>query len=241
MPDLTIKPNWAALRPDSVEDAVRVLGTANQVSLGPLQAGDINAMLMGNPVGKLVGQAGMRYAAMAGNQAKGILTWMQDGAPQSFVFQMNPEALDDQVSPQWAETTVPGQNRPQYHFVNGGARKLSFTLHFFYADRRREAIAEMLEQLRQLGQRQEETPGTTALNGPPVLYFYFGRYYQGFRCVLTGLTVRAFDLFDPALLLPMRATADVEFTEVRDTYGGDAVVPVRGQTIGLTAAITRAL
>lgn len=216
--------------PTSLPDTISILGTANAVSFGPLQAGAIAQFLTGGLLGQPVGNAGMQLAASGGRLTKGILMWTTDnGATKTLVFQMNPDAINDKSSPKYATHEVPGQNRPLMHFINGGRRVLSFTLHFFSADRNRETIRNSLEQLRQLAQRPNTTFGDSgARSGPPILFFYFGKTYEGFRCVLTACPIKMFDLFDPVTLLPLQASAEVELTEAFDPTDQIRLVPSSG-------------
>lgn len=228
--------------PTSIADGIAIIGTANQLSLGPLKAGEINAFLMGSSLGESVGIAGMKYAAMGGKLTKGIFVWKNaDRTQGSLVFQMNPEEINDHNAPEYAMMKVPGQNRPQYHFISGGPRTITFALHFFYADRKRDAIAGALTQLRNLGLRERSTfSAPTARPGPPVLYFYFGEYYKGLRCILQKCEIKVFDLFDPATLLPMRATVEIQLDEVVDPLEIVGPIPKRSEVTDLVGSIVAA-
>lgn len=169
---------------------------------------------------KAFNNVGWRYAAAGGKLVKGMFVWFTpNGTLDRFIFQMNPEALDEVISPEWASRSVPGQNRPLYQFVNGGPRQLTFTLHFFYEKRDRYHIKNDLERLRRLTQRSMEVP-VGAFGGPPAVFFYFGDYIRGDRFIVSRLEIKAFDLFDPTLLLPLRAEATITLLEAPDTTEG---------------------
>jgi hypothetical protein len=177
--------------------------------------------LMKTPLEKAVTKVGWKVATAMGELRKGMLAWYgPDGATlHSFKFPMNPEELRDAVSPEYAAHSIPGQGRPSYQFVNGGEREISFKLHFFYRDRDRRKIRDHIRLLQSLTQR---TPGVPkgASGGPPPVYLYFGDFYQGVRCLVTRVEMRAFDLFDPLLLLPLRAEVEISMVEALDTTGG---------------------
>lgn len=173
-------------------------------------------------VGRVLGKAGLKLAASGGNIRKGILIWTEpDGHIEKFVFPMNPEAIRERVEPVYVDTPVPGQNRPLYQFINGGPREVNFKLHFFYQHRRREHVKEEIRTLQSLTQRRyAESEQTGVYQGPPVVSFYFGDYFQGEQFIVTQMEVTAFDLFDPIFLLPMRAEMDVTMVEVMPTTQG---------------------
>lgn len=165
--------------------------------------------------GKLSGQTGLLFAAQGSRVERGILLWERGGLPQQFTFPMNPESISEEVAPDYAEIKVPGQNRPMYQFINGGARSVSFTLNFFYQERRRDAIANQIDALKELTQRSYTGRLEGAYDGPPTLQFIFGAYFTGReRFIVSKLAIKSFDLFDPTFLLPMRADVEVSLLEV---------------------------
>lgn len=191
----------------------------------------INQALQTEP-GKALTKAGMRYAASGGSLRKGILVW--NGGNERLKFHMNPEAITDAKSPVWAETVVPGQNRPMYQFINGGPRELNFTLNYFYNERRREHVRDDIRKLQSLTDR----PGNYATDAggswqgvggqhPPIVYFFFGEYYEGVPFIVSKIQVTSKDLFDPARLLPMRADVDLTLWEVQLNKSSDSA-PVLG-------------
>jgi hypothetical protein len=151
----------------------------------------------------------------------------RDVVQQKLLFQMNPEAISEQLSPDWAEIKAPGQNGPVYQFINGGAREVTFTLNFFYGFRDRSHIKQDLDRLKSLTQRplltrtQNETD-KAALGKAPLVWFYFGKYIPGERFVVKNVKIEASKMFDPLTLLPMLATAELTLAyapEVRDDLG----------------------
>jgi hypothetical protein len=169
--------------------------------------------------GSTLKNAGLLYAAQGGKLRRGIFIWDEPdtGKPARFTFPMNPSAISEELSPNWAETQVPGQNRPMYQFINGGPREVSFTLNFFYQDRRREVIRNQIAALKGLTQRRYTGKLMGAYEGPPAIYFFFGDYFMGERFIVSKISVKAFDLFDPARLLPMRADVEISLLECWDT------------------------
>lgn len=225
----------------SLTQGLNVIGTANGVSLGnipgiaAIRAGSVGALLAHNPVGKELSRAGMRFAATGGNLVRGIFLWETPDGPapyETFVFPMNPEAIRDQLNPKWAEIEVPGQNRPVYHFVNGGARELSFTLHFFYEERDRAKVRDAIEKLQSLTQRPATHTSTGALGKPPALYFYFGEYIRGARFIVKSLSVESKELFDPLTLLPLYSTVEITLAEAPNPAGSNPTLSgFRGGTL----------
>lgn len=214
-------------------DGLAVLGTANSLSvLNAMKAGTINQFLLSMPGMTALPKVGMRLAAVGGNLVKGIFLWRDAGGQASaqtfnkFAFQMNPEEIEEQIEPDWAEIRVPGQNRPVYQFVHGGRREIKFTLNFFYADRNRAKIRDYIRVLQGLATRpniQRQT--VAAIGAPPTVYFYFGRYIQGDRFIVSSVESRVFDMFDPILLLPLRAEVQIRLLEAADTRLADPLKP----------------
>lgn len=138
--------------------------------------------------------------------------------PNKFVFGMNPESIREDSNPTYAETQIPGQNRPMYQFINGGEWNITFTLNFFYAKRRREHVLEEIRTLQDLTQRRYNDPDATGVyQGPPVIFFYFGEYFKGEPFILRRVQVKSFDLFDPVRLLPMRADVELSLSHIMQT------------------------
>lgn len=160
---------------------------------------------------------GMFFAAQGGLLQRGIFTWQEADGMHQFTFPMNPESITETLSPVWAESMVPGQNRPLYAFINGGPREVTFTLNFFYQDRRRDTIRNQIEALKSLTQRRYTGTLSGAYDGPPPIRFYFGDYFRGERFIVSKVQVRAFDLFDPRSLLPLRADVSLTLLEAVDT------------------------
>lgn len=161
-------------------------------------------------------------AAQGGKMTRGHFLWNEPESSRfagqnRFTFPMNPESIEESVEPVYAETTVPGQNRPMYQFINGGPRKLKFTLNFFYESRKRSLIRDQIDALKSLTQRRYTGVLGGAYGGPPPLNFFYGDYFRGERFIVQSLSIRSFDLFDPATLLPMRADVDITLAAVLDT------------------------
>lgn len=189
------------------------------------------------PVGKAVGKAGLKLAASGGKLRKGIFVWKEpDGNIRKFVFPMNPESIRETVAPVYVDTLVPGQNRPLYQFINGGPREVSFKLNFFYAQRAREHVRDEIRTLQNLTQRRYASVEQTGVyQGPPVISFYFGEYFEGTQFIITKADLTAFDLFDPVRLLPMRADMDLSMVEVMPTTQGV------GERVGAGEQIVRSV
>lgn len=207
---------------------------------GAATAGVANAILQqGFANMDVVGTAGIRLAASGGKLVRGLLVWknMTTNQFDKLMFPMNPEEISESITPSWAETQVPGQNAPHYQFINGGPREVSFTLNFFYGmndKRNRDAVRNYIDTLRSLTRRQDgasysagQYRGRPGAGGsPPPLHFYLGQYFRGDRFIISRFEVRAFDLFDPLTLLPMRATVDLTLLEA-ETPDGAARPSVR--------------
>lgn len=218
----------------------RVLAAANAVSGGALAG-----LVLSSPVGAAVTNAGYKYAALGGQIVKGVLAWFDmNGKPQSFAFPINPDSLEETLSPEWATHKAPGQNRPTYHFVHGGERELTFTLHFFYDSPDRRVIRDQLDALRGLTQRPYAHIKQGGGDGPPPVYLYFGEYIRGERFIVKGLKIKVFDLFDPALLLPLRAEVEVSLLEALDPFlvdGNDPRKNLRVQQRGSIDSVIRTI
>jgi len=210
-----------------------VIGMAND-ALGGVKAGELNAFFMGSPLGNIVGKLGMQIAAQGGKLVKGRLQWndplSDNPVLQSLKFPIYPEEITESHRPVYAEFTVPGQNRPIYQFINGGPRELSFTLQFFYENRNRATIRNQIRSLQALTQRSVQSVDRTKFAGPPTVQFLLGSFYTpGDRFIVTEVTMRAFDLFHPLLLLPMRASVDITLLH---TPTGDSGRIAQGTELG---------
>lgn len=218
-----------------------VLGAANGVSFGSvLRGGSLNAFIASQVPG--IGKLGMKYAATGGFLVKGVLIWKNpDGSTYStFAFPMNPESISDSVSPEWAEFRSPGQNRPLYQFAHGGAREVSFTLHFFFEDRDRRKIRDQIQVLQSLARRPLTGNSThTATGSPPAVNFFFGEFFKGERFIVSKVDAQAHTLFDPALLLPLRAEVNIVLLEAPDPTQPPSQVRM-GDRIGSATSIIRA-
>lgn len=178
--------------------------------------------LTGGGANSGLGALGLVLAGEGGSLRRGMLIWNETAGSyrgmNQFTFPMNPASLHISRSPVWAETNVPGQNRPMYQFVNGGAKEIKFTLNFFYADRTREVIRDQMAALESLCDRRYTGELAGAYDGPPPVSFHFGDYFDGReKFIVKSFEVEAFDLFDPRTLLPMRANVDLTLAEVMDT------------------------
>lgn len=201
------------------------------VNLAFIAQSKVTSALSGSG-GDTLKNAGLLYAAQGGRLTRGHFVWTEGAEKQKFTFPMNPSSISESLSPSWAETMVPGQNRPMYQFVNGGPREVSFTLNFFYQDRKRVVIRDQINALKSLTQRRMTGVLAGAYDGPPAFAFHFGEYFKGERFIMSKIQIKAFDLFDPLSLLPLRADVDltmlevVDSTAVRTTGGGENSVNI---------------
>lgn len=185
--------------------------------------------------GDALGKAGMKFAASGGHLRKGVFVWRRPGDPvlKSFKFLMNPESIREAVAPVYAESMAPGQNRPTYQFINGGPREVSFTLKFFYAERKRSHVRDDLRNLQRLTQRPTGGAGYGTFEGPPVIYFFFGEYFDGTPFLVHKVESTAKEMFDPATLLPLRMDVDLTLKEVAPVSGNSRPnLPLSQQTGG---------
>ena len=209
-----------------------VLGTAANDFISDVQARALQKALSLSPARKLLEEGAFRFIALGGKLVKGYFVWTEPqvttvvgsraltGPGQSsFTFMMNPDSISRSTSPTWAEHSVPGQHRPVYQFVNGGQQTLSFKLEFFYAERNRTHIRDQIDTLRSLAEPRGLRGSAGQYDGPPVVSFFFGDYIRGETFIVRSLTERAFDLFDPLSLLPMRASVDIELMAIDPDSG----------------------
>lgn len=200
-----------------IAEGIALIGsTLPGISVGSLQAGALQAAAAGF-AGGIIGRAAMHYAAAGGEITKGVFVWYGidelTGNPGwvTFTFPMNPEEMTRSWAPDYSAIKVPGQNNPQYQFVHGGEKPMSFTLHFFYLPEKVGFITGTVELLTQLVTRLPQARDTeTAMPAPPPVYFYYGKHIKGERFIVTKMELKCFDLFDPAYLLPMRAELQIE-------------------------------
>lgn len=202
------------------------------------------------PLKQVMQYGAMKWASTGGKLTRGVLVWTNLDSPTGmdfFQFPMNPSELSDSEAPDYAEIKAPGQNRPLYQFVHGGARQVEFTLNFFYDHPDRSMIKQYIEKLRSLTKRplrRKNDATYSATGGPPPVRFYFGDYFQGERFIVSKLDVKAFDLFDAVSLYPMRAEVRVCLLEApsdTDVLSKALSNPVGGVSQGALSAIARGM
>lgn len=132
---------------------------------------------------------------------------------ESLKFQYNPNQIQLTRSPSWASQEVPGMSHPRLQFVQGGDRKFSFSLDFFSDERGRKDVKRKMDWLESLTYPDWDGITNMQRGAHPVL-FNFGDLYKNITCVVTNFTATPQTLFDPTSLLPLRATVDIELTEL---------------------------
>jgi LysM repeat protein len=125
----------------------------------------------------------------------------------------NPNAYTVSKSIKWDTQVVPGRDEPTLTFTGGGARTLTMELFFDSAESGLDVrtFVNGLWELASIDKNLEEPE--TKLGRPPLCIFQWGPNWS-FEAALTSISVR-YTLFKEDGT-PLRATANVTFTEGRD-------------------------
>jgi hypothetical protein len=129
------------------------------------------------------------------------------------LFQYNPESIKMQRTPKWAEVEIPGMSHPKLQWINGGNKKFTFSLDFFFGDKGVTSVKKNLDWLESLTYPDFGSDYILERGAHPIL-FNFGQFYKNVRCAVTGFESNAFYMFDPTSLLPLRAEVNLELTEL---------------------------
>jgi hypothetical protein len=131
---------------------------------------------------------------------------------EKLIFQHNPNEFQITRTPNWATSETPGMSHPKMQFINGGVKKISFTLNLYFDDRGRELVIRQMDWLEALTYPDYDGNGNFNRGAHPVL-FNFGDMVKNMRAVVTNYQAKPYYLFDPTSLLPLRADIDIELTE----------------------------
>ena len=118
------------------------------------------------------------------NKIKGVLL-TDKFIPIPFLY--NPEEISDEKEVNYAKQDVLGYDNPVYHFVNGGERKLTFTmkLNSNVLDIPASALQAYIETIRELSLSKR---GSGIIKrSPPVVRFVFGPLI--IQCIITSVSV----------------------------------------------------
>jgi hypothetical protein len=126
---------------------------------------------------------------------------------EKLAFQHNPDEISDEKSTDYASIKVPGMSHPRYQFTAGEARRITFKLTLFKGP-----VKEKVAWLRSL--LYPELEKTMLRNAPHKVLFFFGDLYPGLVCIVRGVRVRYFHLFEAGTLLPQHAEVELTLEEI---------------------------
>lgn len=141
---------------------------------------------------------------------------------ERFQMQYNPSEIADTKETTYASIVVPGMSHPRYQFVAGGARRITFTLHLLHTDTTGKTVSQRCHWLRSL--QYPEHTGKMLTQAPHRVLLFFGQLYPGVECMVREAKIQYHSQFDPATLLPLRATVELTLEEfVRTSVNASTV------------------
>lgn len=130
-------------------------------------------------------------------------------------FQYNPSEFSISKTPQWASIAVPGLSNPKVQYINGGDRKVSFTVEFYHDGKETARIAKAIAFIESLTYPDYGNGmGANMQRGAHPVLFNFGQLFTNMRCYVSNYTAKPEYIFDPVTLLPLKATIELELTEM---------------------------
>ena len=144
-------------------------------------------------------------------------------------FQYNPSELSISRQPTWASIVVPGLSNPKVQFINGGDHKVSFKLDFYHDGQETARIAKVIAFIESLTYPDfGANAGLNMRRGAHPVLFNLGEFFVNMRCYVSNYTAKPEYLFDPKTMLPLKASIDIELTEMM--YEGSGKNTFRSNT-----------
>ena len=114
----------------------------------------------------------------AGARTKGYMKNLGSGTIKEFLY--NPSSYSTNRQMNYQELTAPGISYPQFQFVSGGAKEISFTL-FLYGNK-----GEPKDFINFLNGFLPVEKSNSPFRKPPEMLFAYGAYIK--KCILVGFS-----------------------------------------------------